>query len=61
MDNQYEVMKYILSCLSEAQLEATAKLIQVIKQSEKETEADKIKQKIKERGFNTDKIEVYSI
>jgi len=36
MDNQYEVMKYILSCLSEAQLEATAKLIQVIKQFEKD-------------------------
>ena len=61
MDNQYEVMRYILSCLSSSQLETTKKLIQVIRQSEKETEADKIKQKIKDKGFNTDKIEVYSI
>ena len=35
-DNQYEIMKFILSCLSEAQLEKTEKLIQVIKQSEKD-------------------------
>jgi len=35
-DNQYEIMKFILSCLSETQLEKTEKLIQVIKQSEKD-------------------------
>jgi len=28
---------------------------------EKEVEANKIKQQIKDKGFNTDKIEVYSI
>ena len=35
IDNQYEVMKYILSCLNSSQLETTKKLIQVIRQSEK--------------------------
>jgi len=34
-DNQYEVMRFILSCLSNSQLETTKKLIKVIKQTEK--------------------------
>jgi hypothetical protein len=34
-DNQYEVMRFILSCLSNAQLETTKKLIKAIKQMEK--------------------------
>ena len=35
-DYQFEVMKYILSCLSDKQLETTQKYIEVIKQSEKD-------------------------
>ena len=58
-DYQFEVMQYILNCLSDKQLEATKKYIKVILATE--TEANKIKQVIKDRGFNTDKIEVYSV
>ena len=35
-DNQFEIMKYILNCLSDKQLETTKKLIQVYKKFEKE-------------------------
>ena len=34
-DYQFEVMKYILSCLSDKQLETTQKYIEVIKTTEK--------------------------
>ena len=35
-DNQFEIMKYILNCLSDKQLETTKKLIKTYKQFEKE-------------------------
>jgi len=36
-DTQFEVMKYILNCLSDEQLNTTKKLIRVWKQYEKKT------------------------
>nr|AKH46303.1 hypothetical protein [uncultured marine virus] len=37
-DNQYEIMKFILSCLSDKQITDTKKLIKVWKQFEKKLE-----------------------
>ena len=34
-DNQYEIMKYILSCLSDQQIKETKKLVKVWKQFER--------------------------
>ena len=34
-DNQYEIMKYILSCLSDQQIKETKKLLKVWKQFER--------------------------
>ena len=33
-DNQFEIMKYVLNCLSDKQLDTTKKLIQVYQDSE---------------------------
>tara|TARA_R100001015_G_C4511921_1_gene83341 strand:- start:325 stop:498 length:174 start_codon:yes stop_codon:yes gene_type:complete len=34
-DNQFQVMKFVLNCLSDKQLETTKQLIKVIKKGEK--------------------------
>ena len=35
-DNQFQVMKFVLNCLSDKQLETTKQLIKVIKKGEKQ-------------------------
>ena len=40
-DNQYEIMKFILNCLSDKQIKDTKKLIKVWKQYEKKIEKAK--------------------
>ena len=37
-DNQFEIIKYVLNCLSDKQLDTTKKLIQVYQGKEKESE-----------------------
>ena len=37
-DNQFEIIKYVLNCLSDKQLNTTQKLIQVYQRKEKENE-----------------------
>jgi|TARA_R100000234_G_scaffold90624_1_gene58865 hypothetical protein len=37
-DNQFQVMKFVLNCLSDKQLETTKQLIKVIKKGEKQND-----------------------
>ena len=37
-DNQFQVMKFVLNCLSDKQLETTKQLIKVIKRGEKQND-----------------------
>ena len=52
VDYQFEVMKYILSCLSDKQLETTQKYIEVVKTMENKLNKVSAKKELKNYEYN---------